>query len=399
MSDDHLPTPAGPRAIDRRPTRPNSPLRGWDGADRLAVEWLRDRVGRPVQDDGPAIWVLNDRFGALAIGALAAGARRVVSLGDSTTAHEALRSNLEANRLDPAAVICVTPLADDVDTITAIAPPSVVVGRFPHGHSLLDHELALLGSHLAPDTPVTLAVMAKHLRRPHVERLTDALGPATVSLAAHKARLVHFTTDGRHLAPAPSAGYVTEATASLPAIRTVGLPGVFGRDRLDPGARVLLRRLPELLAHDVPGDALDLGCGNGVLSAAVGLLCPDVRVTMVDESHLAVDSAAATIRANDLDPDRFATLAADRLDTVADDTVDLVVCNPPFHQDQVVGDEVAWNMFHDARRVLRPTGRLVVVGNRHLGHHTRLKRLFAQVETVSDDPKFVVLTARPGVGK
>ena len=50
-------------------------------------------------------------------------------------------------------------------------------------------------------------------------------------------------------------------------------------------------------------------------------------------------------------------------------------------------------MFAGARAALRPGGELWVVGNRHLGYHARLRRLFGNCEVVACDPKFVVLRA------
>jgi 16S rRNA (guanine1207-N2)-methyltransferase len=70
-----------------------------------------------------------------------------------------------------------------------------------------------------------------------------------------------------------------------------------------------------------------------------------------------------------------------------------VVNNPPFHDDHAVGDATAWRMFRDAHRALRPGGELWVVGNRHLGHHAKLGRLFGGCTTVAANPKFVVLRA------
>src|SRR5690606_41310260 len=54
---------------------------------------------------------------------------------------------------------------------------------------------------------------------------------------------------------------------------------------------------------------------------------------------------------------------------------------------------LAWRMFQQARRALVPGGELWIVGNRHLGYHVKLKRLFEQVEQVGATPKFVVLRA------
>jgi 23S rRNA (guanine1835-N2)-methyltransferase len=44
--------------------------------------------------------------------------------------------------------------------------------------------------------------------------------------------------------------------------------------------------------------------------------------------------------------------------------------------------------------VLRPDGELRVVGNRHLGYHRTLARLFGNCQTLSADSKFVILTTR-----
>ena len=86
--------------------------------------------------------------------------------------------------------------------------------------------------------------------------------------------------------------------------------------------------------------------------------------------------------------------AADGLAGQEPDSLDVVLCNPPFHQQQVVGDFLAWRMFQQARETLVVGGALYIVGNRHLGYHTKLARLFRGVEQVATSPKFVILKAR-----
>ena len=46
-----------------------------------------------------------------------------------------------------------------------------------------------------------------------------------------------------------------------------------------------------------------------------------------------------------------------------------------------------------ARRALRPGGELWVIGNRHLGYHVTLRRIFGNSRLVASDAKFVVLKA------
>ncbi|MFD9904289.1 methyltransferase, partial [Streptomyces sp. NPDC059063] len=67
--------------------------------------------------------------------------------------------------------------------------------------------------------------------------------------------------------------------------------------------------------------------------------------------------------------------------------------NPPFHSHQATTDATAQRMFRGARDALRPGGELWVVGNRHLGYHVRLKRLFGNVDVAASNRKFVILRA------
>jgi 16S rRNA (guanine1207-N2)-methyltransferase len=56
-----------------------------------------------------------------------------------------------------------------------------------------------------------------------------------------------------------------------------------------------------------------------------------------------------------------------------------------------MGDAVAWRMFSGARKVLRSGGAMLVVGNRHLAYHSKLRRIFGNCDVVDSDPRFVVL--------
>jgi 16S rRNA (guanine1207-N2)-methyltransferase len=168
-----------------------------------------------------------------------------------------------------------------------------------------------------------------------------------------------------------------------------GHAGVFSQGRLDVGTRLLLEHLPDTsgVAH-----AVDLGCGDGVVGLALARANSAMHLTFLDESHMAVASARATMAANM--PDRADDfVVGDGMSPLADGSVDLVVVNPPFHDDNAVGDAIAWDMFTGARRALRPGGRLVVVGNRHLAYHAKLSRLFGGSRTVASTRKFVVVSA------
>ena len=78
----------------------------------------------------------------------------------------------------------------------------------------------------------------------------------------------------------------------------------------------------------------------------------------------------------------------------ANNSVDAVLCNPPFHQQQAVGIQIAQQMFTDSARVLKPGGTLYIIGNRHLGYHIELKKRFSKVQTLASDKKFVLWAAQ-----
>lgn len=62
--------------------------------------------------------------------------------------------------------------------------------------------------------------------------------------------------------------------------------GVFSRERLDPGTRVLLELVP---LPDGGADVLDLGCGYGPIAFSIALSRHDVPVWAVDVNSRALD--------------------------------------------------------------------------------------------------------------
>lgn len=369
--------PQGSFALARPDGGGRSPLRAWDAADELVLRHLAD-----VGATGATVLV-GDAWGALAC-ALAAPRPTVVL--DSHVGGRAVTANLGRNGLDPATVAVVDPLAPLPDRV------DVAVVKVPKTVALLEHALHRLAPVLHEGSVVVGAGMTRHVHTSAVELFERLVGPTTTSRAEKKARLIHATVDpGRDVGPDPWPQDVVVTPPGGEPLTLVAHAGVFSAHRLDPGTALLLAHLPEPGAHT---RAVDLGCGTGVVGTVLGRRDPDLHVTFVDDSPLAVASAGATWRrAHD---DRAADLVVgDALLDPAPIDADLVVVNPPFHRDHSVGDQTAWRMFSEAQRVLPPGGELLVVGNRHLAHHAKLKRLFGttHVEVVASDPGYVVVRA------
>lgn len=369
-----LVSPFATLELDRQPPRRDDPLQAFDAAD----EYLLQQVAEDGLDPAARVLVLNDGFGALA--ASLATHARATSSGDSHLAALALVANLARNGLAAEAVTFV-PASEATG-----GPFDLVLIRVPKTLALLEEQLIRLHGQLAPGARVIAAGMLKHLPRAAGDLLERHIGPVQASLAVKKARLLTATPEAR---PAVTSPYPTGYRLDAPPLTLVNHANVFCREGLDIGTRAFLPHLPQQLGQ---ARIADLGCGNGVLALACGLANPEAQFTLVDESYMAVQSARENWTAAFGDRP-VAIRAADGLADQPPRSLDLILCNPPFHQQQVVGDFLAWRMFQQARAALTEQGELWLVGNRHLGYHAKLKRLFKRVEQIAATPKFVVLRA------
>ncbi|NMZ65979.1 class I SAM-dependent methyltransferase [Pseudomonas oryzihabitans] len=369
-----LVSPFATLELDRQPPRRDDPLQAFDAAD----EYLLQQVAEDGLSPSARVLVLNDGFGALAA-SLAAHAQ-VTSSGDSHLAALALAANLARNGLAAEAVTFV-PASEAIS-----GPFDLVLVRVPKTLALLEEQLIRLHGQLAPGARVIAAGMLKHLPRAAGDLLERHIGPVQASLAVKKARLLFATPEAR---PAVASPYPSRYRLDAPPLTLVNHANVFCREGLDIGTRAFLPHLPQGLGQ---ARVADLGCGNGVLALACALANPDAQFTLVDESYMAVQSARENWSAA-FGERPVAIRAADGLADQAPRSLELILCNPPFHQQQVVGDFLAWRMFQQARAALTEQGELWLVGNRHLGYHVKLKRLFRRVEQIAATPKFVVLRA------
>ena len=370
-----LETPFAQLDLIRQPEQPNEPLQAFDAAD----EYLLNHLAQQQPGAGTRVLVLNDSFGAIA--ASLAGRVQVSSSGDSFLAAQALEKNLVRNGLAFDAVPQVPASA------TVQGPFDRVLVRVPKTLALLEEQLIRLQGQLAPGAEVIAGAMIKHLPRAAGDLLERYIGPVQASLAVKKARLLVATYQAKPVAASP---YPSRYRLDAPAIELLNHANVFCREGLDIGTRAFLPHLPKNLGS---ARVADLGCGNGVLAIASALNNPQAHYTLVDESFMAVQSATENWHAA-LGERDVNIHPGDGLAGRAPQSLDVVLCNPPFHQQQVVGDFLAWRMFQQAREALVPGGALYIVGNRHLGYHSKLARLFRGVEQVAATPKFVILKAR-----
>ena len=371
--------PQGDFKLHRVPE--NTQLRAWDAADEYLLEEL-NTSGNTL--DGKSVLIVNDNFGALSV---ALSKYDCTEWNDSQLSRIATEKNYQLNDL-PSDKRIINQSIEFPDQVF-----DIVLLRLPKSADLLEHQLYQLRKNLRPDTQLIAADMSKHIHSSTLKHFEAIIGPTTTSLARKKARLIFCHRDER-LSKGESkwpARYQLEADREYDLLNQAN---VFCNNRLDHGTRLLLQALPD---SDDFNHIADLGCGNGILGLVAASLNPSAKISFFDESLMAIDSARSNFANNfpdaSSDQQRASFHAADGLSGVVDETFDLILNNPPFHQQYVIGDSIAWQMFMQSRDALKIGGELRIVGNRHLGYHSKLKKIFGNCELVTSDKKFSVLSS------
>ena len=366
----------GSFSLVRLPERRNELLRAWDAADEYLLQHLAENN---LPAESAKVLIINDSFGALAI---ALASFKPQAWSDSYLAQQATRVNLQQNGLNENAVRLVdsTQLPEGVFDVVLIKAPKTL--------AFLEDLLLRLRPQLTASTKIIVAGMLKHLPASVWALLERLIGPTTSSLAKKKARLI-FTCMNPALA-VPHNPYPSSYTLENTAYQIINHANVFSRAQLDIGTRFFLEHLP---THAPARTIVDLGCGNGIVGIVAATRNPKATLVFVDESFMAIASARENF-AQAFGEQRSAIFnTGDGLHDFAPGSTELVLCNPPFHQQQTIGDHIAVTLFRQTHSALAPNGELWVIGNRHLGYQASLQKLFGNCTLVASNQKFVVLKA------
>ena len=389
-------TALGSYPLQRLPvsSKGKDPLRAWDAADEYLLNYLNEQA-LPSANDKP-ILLINDAFGALAV---SLHQHTIHSWSDSLVAHQATLNNLNLNQIesDYQAIPSTTSLNHHYN---------LVLIKIPKTLALLEYQLIQLKPHINPQCTIIAAGMAKHIHTSTLKCFEKIIGTTSTSLARKKARLIFACNDQTALSGKQAAlsrrqepvtpSYPKSFTDDALNLSLSNHANVFSKDHLDIGARFMIQQLEKHLPEKPYKQVIDLGCGNGVLGIIAKRLLTDSKISFVDESYMAIDSAKTNYLVNipsdpDLKDARFHS--SNCLEQISH-KADLILCNPPFHQAHSIGDQIAWQMFKQSKLHLNAGGELWVIGNRHLSYHIKLMKLFGNCRTLASNKKFVVLLAK-----
>jgi 16S rRNA (guanine1207-N2)-methyltransferase len=322
-----------------------------------------------------AVVVLEDQSGALAAGvaALRPGVPVRVQV-DSLTDEQVVAAHVHA--IPQVAVL------EDLGP-ELLEGALLVVMRLPKGLAALDAVAEAVARWADPGSVLLAGGRVKHMSRGMNDVLARHFGSVRGSLGVQKSRvLVAAQPQAGSASRYPLRGHDDDLQLE---VRAYG--GAFAGPAVDLGTRFLIS-----FAGSFPAGArqvVDLGCGTGLLAVVAARTLPDAAVLALDDSRAAVLSAMATAEANGV-ADRVEVRRTHLMAGVPDGSVDLVLCNPPFHRGNSRDSAVAFEMLADAARALRLGGELWTVYNSHLPYLRTLRRLVGSTSVVGQNTGFTV---------
>ncbi len=161
--------------------------------------------------------------------------------------------------------------------------------------------------------------------------------------------------------------------------------GVFSKDGLDYGSRLLVESLPVL-----SGRLLDLGCGWGAVGVLLAKKYPSAQLVLSDVNERAVLLARKNIERNRAQ--NAMAVRSEGFDALQG-LFDAVITNPPIR----AGKQVIYGLFEAAKERLSPGGALYVVIRKQHGAPSALKCLedvYGKAEVIERDKGFWVIKAQ-----
>jgi 16S rRNA (guanine1207-N2)-methyltransferase len=150
--------------------------------------------------------------------------------------------------------------------------------------------------------------------------------------------------------------------------------GLFSKKRVDLGTEVLIE---SIILPDA-GEALDMGCGCGIIGIAVAKTRRRLKVTMVDVNPMAVKLAQDNLEDNCVS--NAVALESDLYSALEGKTYDVIFSNPPL----AAGYKVIFPLIEGAAEHLNEGGSLQIVLRKGVNAiPKKMEEVFGNVELIA----------------
>lgn len=356
--------------IKRYPISLNKSLRAWSAADEYLMRYLEEHQ---LPQSRPLIY--QDRFGYLSCHLLAS---KPLVVANYKSQEKAIIQNLSRNKLNEENITLINSLSSISQSV------DLVLMRIPKSLDLLRLHFQQMSQALSPEALVLGGFMTKYFSPNILSIASEYFEVVEQSRAWKKSRLLILRK--------PKAYKESTIIKELKSFDGKVLRqyfGVFSASRVDLGTSFLLEKMELPLAAGL--QVLDLACGNGILGSVVKDRKAEAQIHFVDDDYLAVASAKLNLEQKE----NCFFYFNDNLDKIEDDSINLCICNPPFHFEHETNIEVSLNLFHQVKRVLKADGNFQLVANKHLNYQTHLLKIFRSVKVLAENPKFVIYSCYP----
>ena len=346
--------------VERHDLSSDKSLQAWSAADEYLLQYAHSAT-----KSSEHIAVYNDRFGYLTCHLEAANTTTILT---AKSQEKAVLANMAANQLTkPTFANPLTPMETKAD---------LALIKMPKSHELFQLFLEHIVVNSTKDSSVVCAFMTKHFSPRIIEIASKYYNEVSQTKAQKKARLL--TLKGK------KEKEVSTITRNIHFSNQdyKQYAGVFSANHIDYATQFFLEHL---IVREEDQRILDLASGNGVIANEILKNHPDKEMHLIDDAYLAVASAKLNCDAKNVHHHWD-----NNLESFSDNSFDLIVSNPPFHFEYEVNIQITLALFKECLRCLNKGGHLQVVANKHLNYMVHLKPLFATVNVIAEDKKYIV---------
>ena len=349
--------------IIRYPNTTDRSLKPWSSADELLLDQVLDQ-----NISEKKIITYNDRFGYLNCQLNKSDVLSVISYKSQEKSHKINRQNNGLMFDDSHFVNPLSSIDEKFD---------IVLMKIPKSVNLFELYLAQIVTCIKDDTVVYCSFMTRHFTKQLLSISNKYFEVVEQSLAKKKARVLILKKK--------------KEVKEKKLINTLSLSasdelrqyyGVFSAKEIDQATQFFINNLQ---VEENTKEVLDLAAGNGILGYIIQKQLPNCKIHLIDDFYLAVESAKLNLKGENV-----CFHYNDTLKEIEENSIDLIVSNPPFHFEYETNIEISLRLFKEVTYCLKQGGKFQLVANRHLNYGPHLERIFNKVIRVVHNEKFEI---------